>query len=106
VPWWTWIAVGVFALAAAGGGALVVLGLRTFRRLRASGERVSAALGELTRSSERLASAGEALSGRSDEFERTLARLRASIRRLSALLRALADARDTVMRAVALVPRK
>ena len=78
MPWWTWIAVGVFALAAVGGGgALILLGLRTFRYLGASSERVSAALGELTRSGERLAASGEALSGRSEEVERALARLRA-----------------------------
>ena len=107
MPWWTWIAIGVFVLTAAGDGtALVLLGFRTFRRLSASGKSVSASLDELTRAGERLAASGEALSGRSKEFERALGRLRASIRRLAALLRALADARDTVMRVVALVPRK
>ena len=107
MPWWTWIAIGVFVLTAAGGGtAFALLALRTFRRMGASGRNVSASLDELTRAGERLAASGEALSGRSGELGRARARLRASIRRLSMLLRALADARDTVMRAVALVPRK
>ena len=107
MPWWTWIPIGVFGLAAAGGGAvLVLLALRAFRDLRSSGQNASVALDELTRAGERLAASGEALSGRGEELQRTLARLRASIRRLLALLRALSDARDTVMRAVALFPRK
>ena len=107
VPWWTWIAVGLFVLTAAGGGtAFALLALRTFRRLGASGRSMSAPLDELTRAGERLAASGEALSGRNGDLGRALAGLRASIHRLSMLLRALADARDTVMRAVAIIPRK
>ena len=107
VPWWTWVAIGVFVLAAAGGGVgLVLLALRTFRRLGASGRSVSASLDELSRAGERLAASGEAPGGRSEELERSVGRLRASIRRLTVLLRALVDARDTVLRATSLVPRK
>ena len=107
MPWWTWIAIGVFALTAAGGGtAFALLALRTFRCLGASGRSVSGSLDELSRAGERLSTSGEALSGESEELERAIARLRASIRRLATLLRALADARGTVVRAVALVPRK
>ena len=107
VPWWTWVAVGVFAASAVvGTAAAVVLVVRTVRSLRAFGKTVGATLERLTAATDELEQRSEALSGRSAELDESMARLRASLARLSVLVWALRDALAFAGRLRAAVPSK
>ena len=107
VPWWTWIAIGVFAVAAAGGAAgAVVLAVRVFRSLRAFGRTAESALERLTEATGELDRRSEHLSGRSAELDASLGRLRTSLAGFSVLVWALRDALAFVGRLRAAVPSK
>jgi predicted nuclease with TOPRIM domain len=99
VPTWVWIPIGVFLLGVTGvSAALVVVGLRAFRRFRAAGRSLTASLEELTRRSAELERRAGALAERVERLQAARARLRASLDRLEVLNWALGDARDLLAR--------
>ena len=59
MPWWTWIALGVFIASLVAASVIALLTMMTLRSLQATSERLAAAL-------EELAAKGEALERRSD----------------------------------------
>src|SRR6266540_7156463 len=83
VPWWTWLALGVFLAGAVGGAAfLAAIVLRALRRTleteRRAGEAAGDLLARLQRLETRLTAAAEA----SAELDRRIAGLRRSVARV------------------------
>jgi hypothetical protein len=98
VPWWTWIALGAFALAVVAAAIFAVATFGRLKRLSAVGERIAARLEELSARGEELERRAEHASERAEEVERELARLQGSLERLGVLAWALGDARRGVTR--------
>ena len=99
MPWWVWIAIGVFVLGAAGVvTALIRLAIQIFRALRAGGGAMTGALENLAASGEELDRRTSALSARVETLTSALGRLRVSLDKLSVLNWALGDARDALAR--------
>jgi hypothetical protein len=98
VPWWTWIALGVFALAVVGTAIFTVSALGRLKRLSATGEMIAARLDELSRESEKLELRLEHASERGEDVRRHLERLEGSLERLGVLSWALGDARRGITR--------
>jgi hypothetical protein len=99
VPWWTWLALGVFVAGAGGGLAVLAAatwrayrrGLATLRQGEGAAADLLARLAELERRVDRAAET-------SAELEVRLAGLRRSLARLSVLVGAVADVRTSVRR--------
>ena len=107
VPWWTWVAFGLFllvGLAAAIGSA--VLALRTYRRLRASQKRLTAAMEQLASQLEALEQRADRVNIRTAEVERRFEAARRSAQKLGVLKWALADGAGAVTRLRRALPRK
>src|SRR5215203_5167783 len=96
MPWWTWAALVFFVLAAVASAAVTVLSLMRMRRLSATGDRVAVALDDLTRKTEDLERRLEHAQEQAELVERKVAKLNASMERLSVLTWALGDVAKTV----------
>ena len=98
MPWWTWLALGAFALALVATAIFAVYALGRLRRAQAVVAGLQARLDELARAAEQLERRLAAAQARADELERERARLTVSLDRLSVLTWALSDARKDVTR--------
>jgi predicted nuclease with TOPRIM domain len=98
MPWWTWVALGFFALMLVLVGVHALSAFRRLRALAATGERVTAALDELTARTEALERRVEKSEARRADVEEHLERLNRSLERLSVLGWALGDARRGLAR--------
>jgi uncharacterized protein YoxC len=96
MPWWTWAALVFFVLVVAMGAAVAVLSLMRMRRLNATGDRVALALEDLTGRTEELERRLEHAQEQAELVERKVAKLNASMERLSVLTWALGDVAKTV----------
>ena len=96
MPWWTWTALVFFVLVVAASAAVTVVSLLRMRRLSAIGDRVAAALDDLTRKTEGLEGRLEHAQEQAELVERKIAKLNASIAQLSVLTWALGDVAKTV----------
>jgi uncharacterized protein YoxC len=96
MPWWTWAALVFFVLVVATGAAVTVLSLIRMRRLSATGDQVVLALDDLTRRTEELERRLEHAQEQAELVERKVAKLNASMERLSVLTWALGDVAKTV----------
>jgi len=96
MPWWTWTALVFFALVVAAGAAVTVVSLLRMRRLSAAGDQVALALEGLTRKTEDLERRLEHAQEQADLVEQKVAKLNASMERLSVLTWALGDVAKTV----------
>jgi uncharacterized protein YoxC len=96
MPWWTWTALVFFTLVVAGGAAVTVVSLLRLRRLSATEERVASALDDLTHKTEDLGRRLEHAQEQAELVERKVAKLDASMERLSVLTWALGDVAKTV----------
>jgi uncharacterized protein YoxC len=96
MPWWTWAALVFFVLVVATGAAVTVLSLIRMRCLSATGDRVAVALDDLTRRTEELERRLEHAQEQAELVERKVAKLNASMERLSVLTWALGDVAKTV----------
>ena len=96
MPWWTWTALVFFALVVAAGAAVTVVSLLRMRRLSATGDQVALALEDLTRKTEDLERRLEHAQEQADLVEQKVAKLNASMERLSVLTWALGDVAKTV----------
>jgi hypothetical protein len=96
MPWWTWAALGFFAVVVLVGAVVVLLAFLAMRRLERTGSEVESALEELTRKSEELEVRLEHANERAELVERKLAQLDRSLERLSVLTWALGDVSKTV----------
>jgi uncharacterized protein YoxC len=96
MPWWTWAALVFFVVVVAAGAAVAVLTLMRMRRLSATGDRVAVALEDLTGRTEELERRLEHAQEQAELVERKVAKLNASMERLSVLTWALGDVAKTV----------
>ena len=106
MPWWTWIALGVFALAVVALAIFGVYAAGRIKRLKAQGEALTAALDDVARRAEELERRAAHASERAAEVERARAELDGSLERLSVLSWALGDARKGITRLRGTYPRK
>jgi chromosome segregation ATPase len=98
VPWWTWIALGVFALTVVAAGIFAVFALGRIKRLTAAGEAIATRLEDLSRRGEELDRRLEHANERAEDVQRHLERLEGSLERLGVLSWALGDARTGIAR--------
>ena len=98
MPWWTWLALGAFALALVAAAIFAVYALGRLRRAQAVAAGLQARVDELARAAEELDHRLAAAQGRAEDLERERARLTVSFERLSVLTWALSDARKGVTR--------
>jgi prefoldin subunit 5 len=96
MPWWTWAALGLFVVVVAIGTAVVVVAASAFQRLAATGEDLTRSLEELASKTEELNRRLEHAERRAELAERKIAKLNASLERLSVLTWAIGDATKTV----------
>jgi DNA repair ATPase RecN len=98
MPWWTWLALGVFGLAVAATAVFAVFAFQRLKSLGATANRIQGRLDEVAAAAatleERLAHA----QARSEEVERHARRLEASFERLTVLSSALTEARRGIVR--------
>ena len=98
MPWWSWLALGVFALALVATGIFAVYALGKIRRAQALAVRLQARVDDLARTAEQIERRLAHAQARAEELERERARVEVSLDRLSVLTWALADARKSVTR--------
>jgi methyl-accepting chemotaxis protein len=96
MPWWTWAALGLFVVVVAIGAAVVVVAVTAFQRLAATGEDLTRSLEELAAKTEELDRRLEHAERRAELVERRIAKLNASLERLSVLAWAIGDVTKTV----------
>jgi hypothetical protein len=99
VPWWTWIALGLFALAFL---ATTIFAAWAFGRLNvlfASGEALAVRLEDLSRQAEEIQRRSERTSLRTQELQQRLDRVDSSVKQLGVLHWALRDVSRSLMRA-------
>ena len=98
MPWWTWLALGIFALALVATAIFAVYAIGKVRRAEAVAERLQARLDELAHTAEVVERRMAHAQARAEELERERTRLEVSFDRLSVLTWALSDARKNVTR--------
>jgi chromosome segregation ATPase len=98
VPWWTWIALGLFALTVLAAAIFAVFALGRIKRLTATGEAIAGQLEELSRRGEELDRRLEHANRRAQDVQRHLERVEGSLERLGVLSWALGDARTGIAR--------
>jgi predicted RNase H-like nuclease (RuvC/YqgF family) len=98
VPWWTWIALGVFALSLMAVAIFAASALARLKRLSTTGEAITGRLDELSRRAEELERRLEHANKRVDGAQRHVEHLEGSLERLGVLSWALGDARKSVAR--------
>ncbi|HEU4450006.1 MAG TPA: hypothetical protein VFR63_08535 [Gaiellaceae bacterium] len=98
MPWWTWLALGAFALALVATAVFAVYAVGQVKRARAVGERLQGRVDELARAAEEVERRLAHVQERAEELERERTRLQGSLDRLSVLTWAAADARKSVTR--------
>jgi uncharacterized protein YoxC len=96
MPWWTWAALGLFAVVVAIGAAVLVVAITTFQRLAAAGEDLTRSLEELAAKTDELDRRVEHAERRAELVEHKIAKLNASLERLSVLTWAIGDVTRTV----------
>jgi predicted RNase H-like nuclease (RuvC/YqgF family) len=98
MPWWTWLALGFFALAFVATGIFAVYAIGKVRRAQAVAEQLQTRVDGLARTAEQIERRLAQAQARAEELERERARLEVSLDRLSVLTWALSDARKNVTR--------
>jgi chromosome segregation ATPase len=98
VPWWTWIALGLFALTVLAAAVFAVFAFGRFKRLAAAGEAIVARLDDLSHRGEELERRLDHANERAEDVQRHLERLESSLERLGVLSWAFGDARAGITR--------
>ena len=98
MPWWTWLALGVFALAVVATGIFTAYAFGRIRRAQGMAGQLRARVDDLARTAEEVERRLAHTQARAEELERDRARVEMSLDRLSVLTWALSDARKSVTR--------
>ena len=98
MPWWTWIALGVFALVVVATSIFAVWAFGRLKVLSVSGDALAVRLEGLSRQADELQRRSERTSVRTEELQQSLDRVDRSVKQLGVLGWALGDLRR-VMRA-------
>ena len=96
MPWWTWVALGIFIASLIAASIIAVVALRTMAALQIVGERLATALEDLTAKSDALERRAEQMSLHVESAEPHFEHLRATLDRFAVLTWALGDAAKTV----------
>jgi hypothetical protein len=94
VPWWTWLCLGIFLLAAVATVVVSVVAFARLKRLGAVAEEIRARVDEVAVAAQELERRQAHAQERLEELERSRARAEASIARLKVLTGALSEARE------------
>jgi septal ring factor EnvC (AmiA/AmiB activator) len=97
VPWWTWLAFGIFLLSLVGAAVFAAFAYGRLKRLGAAAEGIQARLDDLSRSAEEVERRLARVQERLEELERHRARTEASIARLKVLTSAFSEATGGVL---------
>ena len=98
MPWWTWLALGVFALALVALGIFAVFAFGKIKRAQSVAGQLQTRVDDLARMAEEVERRLAHAQARAEELERERARVEVSLDRLSVLTWALSDARRSVTR--------
>ena len=98
MPWWTWLALGVLALALVATGIFTAYAFGRIRRAQGMARQLQARFDDLARTAEEVERRLAHTQARAEELERDRARVEMSLDRLSVLTWALSDARKSVTR--------
>jgi hypothetical protein len=96
MPWWTWVALGIFVASLVAAGVIAFVALRSLNALQSVGERLTVALEDLAAKSEELERSAERASMRVESAEPHFDHLRVTLDRFSVLTWALGDVAKTV----------
>ena len=92
MPWWTWLAFGIFLLALVASAVFGAFAFARLKRLGAAAEGIQGRLDEVARAAESVERRMAHLEERLDEFERHRAVLDGSLARLRVLTTAFSEA--------------
>jgi hypothetical protein len=107
VPWWTWVALGIFLVAVLAAGTLATSrAVGAIRAAQSAQGTITSELGRLLKAAEDLERRLGALEERRAQIEERTEALKKSLAKLSLLGWALADSREAVTRLRRAVPRK
>jgi hypothetical protein len=98
MPWWTWVSLAFFAAIVLAASVVALLALRSLSRLQTVGERLQTAFEDLSAKSDELERRAARASSRVESVEPHFAHLQASLDRFSVLTWAIGDMAKTVSR--------
>jgi len=98
MPWWTWVALGIFIASVVAGGIIAVVALRTMAALQSVGERLATAFEDLAAKSDELERQAEGMSLHVESAEPHFEHLRLTLDRFSVLTWAIGDVAKTIGR--------
>jgi hypothetical protein len=98
MPWWTWVALGIFVASLVAASVIGLAALRTMSALQSVGERLAVALEELAAKSDALERRAERMSVHVESAEPHFEHLRVTLDRFSVLTWAIGDMAKTVAR--------
>jgi hypothetical protein len=96
MPWWTWVALGVFVASLVAASVIGMLMLRSLKALQVTSERLASALEDLAEKGEALERRSAAVSARVEAAEPHFEHLRVTVDRFSVLTWALGDMAKTI----------
>jgi hypothetical protein len=96
MPWWTWVALGIFVASLIGASVIGLLMLRSLKALQVTSERLAAALEDLAEKGEALERRSAEASARVEAAEPHFEHLKVTLDRFSVLTWALGDAAKTI----------
>jgi len=96
MPWWTWVALGIFVCSLIAASVIGVLMLRSMKDLQSVSERIAAALEDLAAKGEELERRAQHAQARVDAAEPHFEHLRETVDRFSVLTWALGDVAKTI----------
>ena len=96
MPWWTWVALGIFVASLVAASVIGILMLVTLKSLQVTSLRLSAALEDLAAKGEALERRSAEVSARAEAAEADFAHLRETLDRFSVLTWAMGDVAKTI----------
>ena len=96
MPWWTWVALGIFIASLIAASVIGILMLRSLRALQVTSERLAAALEDLAEKGEALELRAEKAQSHVESAEPHFDHLKVTLDRFSVLTWALGDVAKTI----------
>ena len=96
MPWWTWVALGIFVASLIAASVIGVLMLRSMKALQVTSERLAAAMEDLAAKGEELERRAERAQARVEAAEPHFEHLKVTLDRFSVLTWALGDVAKTI----------
>ncbi|HEY7004155.1 MAG TPA: hypothetical protein VH281_07725 [Gaiellaceae bacterium] len=96
MPWWTWVALGIFVASLVAASIIGLLVLRSLKTLQGTSERLAKALEELAEKGEALERRSAEMSAHVEAAEPHFEHLKVTLDRFSVLTWALGDVAETI----------